>query len=74
VKKKHIQTLTNEKLGNFCPNQFEIVGRAIKIAEYLVQSGKAVDEWPDNIASEVLLCMLEDGPEAVEKEILQKEG
>jgi len=73
VKKKHIHTLTNERLGKFCPNQFEIVGRAVKIAEYLVQSGKAADEWPENIASEVLSRMLEDGPESVEKEILGTE-
>jgi len=74
MQKKHAHTLTNERLGEFCPNQFEIVGRAINIAEYLVRSGKAVEEWPDNIAAEVLLCMLEEGPQKVEKEILESEG
>jgi len=74
MQKEHKQTLTNERLGEFCPNQFEIVGRAIKIAEYLVQSGKAVEEWPDNIATEILLCMSEEGPLVVEKETLEQEG
>ena len=66
ARKRHETKLTNEQLNKYFSNPFAIVSRAIHIAEYLVASGKAAEEWPDNVANEVLERMTEKGPEAVE--------
>jgi hypothetical protein len=61
--------LTNEHLAKQFTSQFDLVSRAIKMGEYLITSGKAFTNWPDNIAAEVLKKMSEEGSEAVEKEV-----
>jgi hypothetical protein len=66
--------LTNELLSRQSKSQFELVGRAIKIAEYLVKSGKATTEWPDNVANEVLRRIAEEGIDQLEHEVMQEEG
>ena len=68
--RKQERTLTNEKLGRQCADQFQIVGKSISIARYLVESGKG--EFSDNIAAEVLYKMAEEGPEALEKEVREQ--
>ena len=67
------QCLTNERLSRQSKSQFELVGRAIKIAEYLVKSGKAALDWPDNVAFEVLRRMAEEGADQLEHEVMQEE-
>lgn len=71
LKSKFEDLLTNERLTKQCRNQFELVGRAVKMAEYLVKSGKAASDWPDNIAYEVLRRISEEGVDIAEHEILQ---
>ncbi len=71
---RYEQCLTNELLGKQARSQFELVGRAIKIAEYLVKSGKATEEWPDNVAFEVLRRIAEDGVVQLEHEVFKEEG
>ena len=66
--------LTNEQLTRQSKSQFELVGRAIKIAEYLVKSGKAALDWPDNVAAEVLRRMAEEGVDQLEHEVMHEEG
>lgn len=68
----YAECLTNELLGKQSRNQFELVSHAVKIAEYLVKSGKATTEWPDNIAFEVLRRMAEEGTEKFEHEVFEK--
>ena len=72
LKYKYEDSLTNERLTKQCRNQFDLVGRAIKVAEYLVKSGKATKEWPDNVAYEVLRRMSDEGVDVAETEILQE--
>ncbi len=71
-KSRFDESLTNECLTKQCGNQFALVGRAIKIAEYLVKSGKAATDWPDNIAYEVLHRIADEGVDNAEREILQE--
>ena len=66
---KYNECLTNELLGKQSRNQFDLVSHAIKIADYLVRSGKAVNDWPDNVANEVLRRMAEDGAEKLDQEV-----
>ena len=66
---RYEQCLTNELLGKQCKSQFVLVGRAIKMAEYLVKSGKAAADWPDNVAFEVLRRMSEEGVDQLEHEV-----
>ena len=68
------QCLTNEQLSRQSKSQFILVGRAIKIAEYLVKSGKAATDWPDNVAYAVLCRMADEGGDQLEHEVLQEEG
>lgn len=68
------QCLTNEALGKQMNSQFELVGKAIKIADYLVKSGKATSEWPDNVAYEVLCRMADEGADHLEQEVLHEES
>jgi hypothetical protein len=63
---KSVEALTNEALSKQAHSQFEIVGRAIAIADYLITSGKVPEEWDDNVAACVLALMTENGIEAVE--------
>jgi len=70
---KYGDCLTNELLGKQSKNQFELVSIAIKVADYLVRSGKAVSEWPDNVANEVLRRMADDRVEKLDEEVF-KEG
>ena len=70
---KYSDCLTNELLGRQLKNQFELVRDAIKVADYLVKSGKAVSEWPDNVANEVLCRMADEGIEKLDQEVF-KEG
>ena len=67
------QCLTNELLSRQSKSQFELVGRAIKIAEYLVKSGKAASDWPDNVAAEVLRCIAEEGCDSLEHRVMHEE-
>lgn len=73
-KPKIDEALTNEELMRSSNSQFDLVGRAIKIAEYLVKSGKATRDWPDNVASEVLNKIAHEGLEQVEHEVISEEG
>jgi hypothetical protein len=66
------QCLTNEQLSKQSKSQFELVGRAIKIADYLVRSGKAASDWPDNVAAEVLRCIAEEGIDSLEHRVMQE--
>ena len=70
---KYNECLTNELLGRQCRNQFDLVSHAIKIADYLVKSGKAAVDWPDNVANEVLRRMAEEGPEKLDQEVFKEE-
>lgn len=70
---KFVENLTNELLGKQFRNQFDLVSHAIKMAEYLIKSGKAAVDWPDNIAFEVLRRMAEEGTEKLEKEVFKEE-
>jgi hypothetical protein len=70
---RYSEYLTNELLGKQSRNQFDLVNHAIKISEYLVKSGKAAADWPDNIAFEVLRRMAEEGTEKLDAEVF-KEG
>ncbi len=70
LKAKYSDCLTNELLGKQCSNQFELVSHAIKLADYLVKSGKAAEDWPDNVAFEVLSRMAEEGIENIEHEVI----
>ena len=63
------ENLTNELLGKQFRSQFDLVSHAIKISEYLIKSGKAAIDWPDNVACEVLRRMTEEGYEKLEKEV-----
>jgi hypothetical protein len=72
LKYKYEDSLTNERLTKQCRNQFDLVGRAIKVAEYLVKSGKATTDWPDNVSYEVLRRMSDEGVDVAESEILQE--
>ena len=64
---KQIEPLTNEILGKQCASPFETVGRAIKIAKYLISAGKVPEAWGDNVAAAVLRLMSEQGFDAVER-------
>lgn len=68
------QCLTNELLSRQSRSQFDLVSHAIKIADYLVSSGKAAMDWPDNVAYEVLRRMAEEGAEKLEHEVFHEEG
>jgi|AMWB02.1.fsa_nt_gi hypothetical protein len=68
------QCLTNELLSRQSKSQFELVGRAIKVADYLIKSGKAATDWPDNVAFEVLCRMADEGVDQLEHEVMQEEG
>jgi hypothetical protein len=70
---KYSECLTNELLGKQSRNQFDLVSHAIKIADYLVKSGKAAIDWPDNIANEVLRRMAEEGTEKLDQEVFKGE-
>ena len=70
---KYNECLTNELLGKQAKNQFDLVSHAIKMAEYLVKSGKAAVDWPDNIAFEVLCRMADEGTEKLEHEVFKGE-
>lgn len=67
--KRFTECLTNELLGRQSRNQFDLVRDAIKIAKYLITSGKAAVEWPDNVAFEVLRRMAEEGTDKLEHEV-----
>lgn len=67
------QSLTNEHLASQFKSQFELVGKAINIANYLVKSGKAMQSWPDNVAFEVLRRMSDEGSENLEQEVFTEE-
>lgn len=68
-KYRYEDALTNEHLSKQFSSQFALVERAIKMGEYLITSGKAFTNWPDNIAAEVLRKLDEEGVDAVEKEV-----
>lgn len=68
---KVVENLTNEALNKQGLNQFEIVGKAIKIADYLITSGKVKDEWSDNVANAVLHMMEEKGIQDTEETLLE---
>jgi hypothetical protein len=68
------QSLTNEHLNKQFASQFDLVGRAINIANYLVRSGKAVESWPDNVAFEVLKRMSDEGVDMLERELRTEGG
>jgi hypothetical protein len=70
---RYDQCLTNEMLGKQGQSQFALVGRAIAIAEYLVKSGKAATDWPDNISNEVLRRMSEEGVDQLEHEVFTED-
>jgi hypothetical protein len=62
--------LTNEHLISQFHSQFDLCNQAIKVADYLITSGKAfTTSWPDNIPAEVLKKMAEEGSKAFEKEV-----
>ena len=64
------EALTNEHLIGKFRSQFELVNQAIKIADYLITSGKAfTNSWPDNIPAAVLKKIAEEGVEILEKEV-----
>jgi len=67
------ELLTNEYVTKQFNSQFVLVDRAINLANYLVRSGKAVEQWPDNVASEVLRKITEEGFEQVEQEVFSGE-
>ena len=71
---RYDQCLTNEILSKQTRSQFDLVGKAIKIAQYLVKSGKAATDWPDNVPYEVLRRMAEEGAERLEHEVFSEEG
>jgi hypothetical protein len=64
---KQIESLTNEILGKQCLSSFDTVGRAIKIAKYLITAGKVPDAWGDNVAAAVLRLMADQGCDEVER-------
>lgn len=72
LKSRFEESLTNESLTKQCENQFALVGRAIRMAEYLVKSGKAATDWPDNVAYEVLQRIADEGVDNAEREIFQE--
>lgn len=61
--------LTNEHLTKQFRSQFDLVDHAIRMGEYLITSGKAFTDWPDNVAAAVLKRMAEEGVETLEKEV-----
>ena len=74
MKKRHDELLTNEFLARKCSDQFEVVKRAIGIAEYLIRSGKSENgKWSDKIAYAVLQKMTDEGPDLLEQEVLDSE-
>ena len=71
---RYEQCLTNEILNKQSKSQFALVGEAIKIADYLVKSGKAAVDWPDNVAFEVLRRMAEEGGDQLEHEVFAEDA
>ena len=64
------EALTNEHLTGQFHSQFDLINRAIKIGHYLITSGKAfTGSWTDNIASDVLRKIDEEGLQSLEKEV-----
>ncbi len=54
--------LTNEALFQQTKeSQFDVVNRAIKIAEHMVRSGKVLDSASDNVSYDVLSTMADKG-------------
>jgi hypothetical protein len=68
---KYEDALTNEQLNGLADSQFDLVNRAIRIAEYLIKSGKEA-RWPGNIAFEVLKKIAEEGPDQLEREVFSE--